>query len=234
MDAIKISNLTKDYKWFKAIENVNINIKKGSVYWFIWANGAWKSTTLKILSGLIRKTNWEVEVLGKEWTVDTLKNIGSIIEYPSLYEKNTGYENLLMHAYLTWTKKEKIKEILNIVWLNEIAAKRQTGKYSLWMKQRLAIWIALLNDPEILILDEPTNGLDVEWIKEIRELLIKLGKLWKTVIISSHQLSEIEKACTHIWVIKKWQMKFDWTKDEFMSRWKDWESIEEIYLNLVS
>jgi len=234
MDVININNLTKDYKWFKAIKNVNINIRKGSIYGFIWANGAWKSTTLKILSGLIRKTSWNIKVLWKNWNIDTLKNIGSVIEYPSLYEKNTGYENLLMHAFLTWSKKEKIVEILKVVGLNNVAAKKQTEKYSLWMKQRLAIWIALINDPDILILDEPTNGLDVEWIKEIRELLIKLWTLGKTIIISSHQLSEIEKACTHIWVIKKWQMKFDWTKNEFMSKWKKWESIEEIYLNIVS
>lgn len=234
MNVINISNLTKDYKWFKAIENVNISISKWSIYGFIWANGAWKSTTLKILCGLIRKTSWNIKVLWKDWNIETLKNIGSVIESSSLYEKNTGYENLLMHSLLTWTKKEKIFEILKIVGLDDFAAKKQTDKYSLWMKQRLAIWIALINDPDILILDEPTNGLDVEWIKEIRELLIKLGTLWKTIIISSHQLSEIEKACTHIWVIKKWHMKFQWTKDEFMSKWKKEENIEEIYLNLVS
>ncbi len=226
---LHISKLTKIIWKSKILAEIDISISKGSVYWFIWANWAWKTTTLKTICWLLKPTSWNIEMFWKPWELNHLSKIGALIEKPVLYEHLNWIDNLKIHTLLTNTPKSRIEEVLNIVGLDSKAAKKQTKKYSLWMKQRLAIAIAILHNPEFIILDEPTNWLDIEWIRSIRELITSMWKMWYTIIVSSHQLSEIEKACTHIWVIAKWKMRFEWTIKEFMKLWWD---IEEIYLSL--
>jgi ABC-2 type transport system ATP-binding protein len=227
---LHINNLCKELWGDLILDNVNINIESGCVYWFLGPNWAWKSTTLKILCWLLKKNSWDIEFFWESWKLDNLKKVWALIEKPCLYEHLNWRDNLRIHALLTNTKKSRIQEVLDIVWLDTNAAKKLTKVYSLWMKQRLAIAITLLADPEFIILDEPTNWLDIEGIRDIRELIIKLWKLSYTVLVSSHQLDEIAKACTHIWVIVKWKMRFEWTIDDFKKKWTD---IEDIFLSIV-
>lgn len=159
-----------------------------------------------------------------------LEKIGALIERPMLYDDNTGLENLKIHALLSNSDFSRIQEVLDIVWLDKKASRKLTKRYSLGMKQRLWIAIALLHNPELLILDEPTNGLDIEGIREIRDLIWSLASSGVTIIVSSHALNEIEKICSHIWVITKWKIVFEGTKKEFM--WLG-DDIEEIYLSLI-
>jgi len=227
---LEIKNLTKKYKKLYAIKNINITVEKWSVYWFIWDNWAGKSTTLKILAWIIGQNFWEINIFWKPWTISALSKVWSLIETPVLYEKNTGRENLEIFADLIWENYKKIDKIFKLIKLDKAAQKKLVWKYSLWMKQRLAIWVTLLKNPEFLILDEPTNGLDIRWIRDVRNLIADLSKHWITVIVSSHQLYEIQKACSHIWVIKSWEMKFEWTIEQYMALW---DNIEDIYLKIT-
>lgn len=228
---IEIKNLSKQLWWNLILNTININVEEWSIYWFLWANWAWKTTTLKILSWILKNEVWEIKIFWEKFDLKYLEKMGVLIEQSQVYEKNTWFENLKIHSLLNNNfKKERIKEVLKLVWLDEKASKKLAKNYSLWMKQRLWLAIALLNNPKILILDEPTNGLDIEWIKEIRELLLELSKNWTTIIISSHSLMEIEKICTHIWVISHWRIVFEWSKADFMKLWKN---IEENYLSLI-
>ncbi len=228
---IEIRNLTKKYSSNTVLDGVNITVEQWAVYGLLWRNGAGKTTTLKILTGIINKTEWGVKIFWEDWKLNHLESMGSLIERPMLYSNATGYENLKIHAYTSGVSNiKRINEVLNIVWLDDKASRKLTSQYSLGMKQRLAIWVALLHKPKILILDEPTNWLDIEWIREIRDLVWSLSKSGITTIISSHALSEIEKICSHIWVFSKGKICFEWTKEEFMKLWSD---IEENYLSLT-
>lgn len=227
---LEIKNLTKKYKKLYAIKNINITIEKWSVYWFIWDNWAGKSTTLKILAWIIWQDSWEINIFWKPWSINTLAKVWSLIETPVLYEKNTWRENLEIFANLIWGNYKKIDEIFKLIKLDKTAQKKLVWKYSLWMKQRLAIWVTLLKNPEFLILDEPTNWLDIRWIRDVRNLIADLSNHWITVIVSSHQLYEIQKACSHIWVIKSGEMKFEWTIENYMALW---DNIEDIYLKIT-
>jgi ABC-type multidrug transport system ATPase subunit len=229
--AIEIKNLSKQLWWNLILNSINLNIEEWAIYWFLWANGAWKTTTLKILSWILKNQVWEIKIFWENFNLKHLEKMWVLIEQSQTYEKNTWFENLKIHSLLNNNlNKKRIKEVLKLVWLDEKASKKLAKDYSLWMKQRLWIAIALLNNPKILILDEPTNWLDIEGIKEVRELLLNLAKNGTTIIISSHSLMEIEKICTHIWVINSWRIAFEWTKSQFMALWKD---IEENYLSLI-
>ncbi|MCT4616818.1 MAG: ATP-binding cassette domain-containing protein [Candidatus Gracilibacteria bacterium] len=227
---LEIKNLTKKYKKLYAIKNININIKKGSVYGFIGDNGAGKSTTLKILAGIIGKDSGEINIFGKPWNIDALAKVGSLVETPVLYEKNTGRENLEIFADLVGQDYKKVDEIFKLIKLNKTAQKKLVGKYSLGMKQRLAIGVTLLKNPEFLILDEPTNGLDIRGIRDVRNLIADLSEHGITVIVSSHQLYEIQKACSHIGVIKSGEIKFEGTIKQYMTLG---DNIEDIYLKIT-
>lgn len=228
---LEIKNLCKNFWDFKALDNININIQKWSVYWFIWPNWSWKSTTLKIISSLIKKSSWDILFDWKKLNINSLNDISVLLE-PNLYLNNTWFENLEIHRLLNNNiSKNKIKELLELVWLDNNAAKKLVKNYSLWMKQRLWIAICLMKSPKLLILDEPTNWLDINWIRELRELIIKLKNLWTTIVISSHNLPEIQKACTHVGVIYSWVMKFEWTLEKYMSLWDD---IENIFIKLTA
>ena len=197
----------------KILENLSLNIPKGSIYGFLGPNGAGKSTTMRLITGLLNEQQNESiylfgETLSKQLP-QIFKRIGSIIETPTLYLHLSGYDNLKLIATIQEVPNSKIQEILELVELSKFQ-KQKAKQYSLGMKQRLAIGMALLNDPELLILDEPVNGLDPQGIIEVRQLLKKLNKeKGITIFISSHLLSEIEKTCTHVGIINQGKLLFE-------------------------
>ena len=203
------------------LNNINLQVPQGSIYGFLGPNGAGKTTTLRLLLGLLKKQQGTIKIFNKQFEanrIDILKNTGSLIESPSIYAHLTATENLAVLQKIYRCPETKIKEALEIVGLSATGNKK-AGQFSLGMKQRLSIAIAIFHNPALLILDEPTNGLDPKGIIEIRELLKKLNNECKTtIVISSHLLAEIEKLVTHIGVINKGLVLFQGTLDEL--RWK--------------
>ncbi|QEK13129.1 ABC transporter ATP-binding protein [Crassaminicella thermophila] len=202
---LKTVNLTKKYKNKTAVDNLNIHIKKGEIYGFLGENGAGKTTTIRMIMGLVKPTGGSIEIFGENITSKKnqyLERIGSIIEFPGFYPNLTAKENLEIHRRLMGVQGKKcIDEALDISGITQ-AKNRKVKEFSLGMKQRLGIARALLHHPELLILDEPTNGLDPIGIKEIRELILELSsKKNITVLISSHNLSEIQQIATTIGII---------------------------------
>lgn len=198
---IETHNLEKTYKNFKALNNLNMHIKKGSIYGLIGKNGAGKTTLIRLICGLQRPTNGTYSIYGisnqNKKIIETRKRIGAIIETPSIYLDMTAEDNLKeQYKIIGLPILDNLKEILELVGLNE-TGKKKAKNFSLGMKQRLGIAIALVGNPDILILDEPINGLDPEGIIEIRELILKLNKeMGITVLISSHYLDELSKIAT--------------------------------------
>ena len=171
MDMIlKTTDLCKNFKGQMAVNNVSLNIQRNSVYGLLGPNGAGKSTTLKMITGILRPTSGSIEFDGHPWQRSDLTQIGALIETPPLYENLTAYENLKVRTTILGLTDNRIDEVLHIVRLTDTGKKR-AGQFSLGMKQRLGIAIALLNNPQLLILDEPTNGLDPVGIEELRELI---------------------------------------------------------------
>ena len=202
---LKTTNLTKTFKDKNVVLNVNMNIKKGEIYGFLGPNGAGKTTIMKLITNLVKPTEGEIEIFGEKLTntsYEVLKRMGTIIEYPVFYDKVTGRDNLELHCeYMGYHNKEAIDQALDLVDLKDIENKA-VKDYSLGMKQRLGIARAILTKPELLILDEPINGLDPIGIKDMRNLLRMLNKEYgMTILISSHILSEIEQIADTIAVI---------------------------------
>jgi len=193
------------------LHDVSLEVPRGAIYGFLGSNGAGKTTTIKILLSLLKVPLQKVFLFGKELSEHRkgiLHRVGSLVEQPALYGHLTGKENLRNRALLLQVSNKKIDEVLAVVGLEE-AANKKAGHYSLGMKQRLGIALALLHDPELLILDEPTNGLDPKGIMELRELLHRLAaERGKTIFISSHLLSEVEKIATHVGIINKGRLLF--------------------------
>lgn len=207
MSVIKTTNLTKAYGDQKAVDQLSITVNHGDIYGFLGRNGAGKTTTIRMLLGLIQPTDGEIELFGENLSSNKkgiLRRIGSIVETPGFYENLTAKENLMINARIQGIhKKNAIYEALEIVGLQN-EKKKLVGKYSLGMKQRLGIARALLHYPELLILDEPTNGLDPIGIKEMRRLIKSLAAERNiTIFISSHILSEVEQLADHMGVIHK-------------------------------
>lgn len=205
MDTIlKTTALCKNFKKHKAVDNVSLEIERNTVYGLLGPNGAGKSTTLKMIAGILKPTSGTMEFNGHIWKREDLYAIGALIETPPLYENLTAYENLKVRTTLLGLKKgeekERIDEALETVCLTDTGKKR-TGQFSLGMKQRLGIALALLNHPSLLILDEPTNGLDPIGIEELRELIRSFPKQGITVILSSHILSEVAHSADNIGII---------------------------------
>ena len=200
---LSLKNLDKKYGKVHAVNNLSFDIKKGNVYGILGPNGSGKSTTLGIILNVVNKTSGEFSWFdGKLTTHDALKKVGAIIERPNFYPYMTASQNLSLICSIKSISTEKIEEKLKTVNLFE----RRNSKFStfsLGMKQRLAIASALLNDPEILILDEPTNGLDPQGIHEIREIIKKIAANGTTILLASHLLDEVEKVCSHVVVIRK-------------------------------
>lgn len=222
MNCIETINLTHKFSADETVlNNVNLQVKEGTIYGFLGPNGAGKTTTLKLILGLLKKQRGEILVFDKPFEKnrkEILSKLGSMIESPSLYGHLTATENLQILQKVYQCPKNRITEMLELVGLANTGRKK-ASEFSLGMKQRLAIAIALLHSPKLLILDEPTNGLDPNGILEIRELLKKLAHLEGiTILISSHLLSEIEKLVTHIGIINYGNLLFQGTLTELISK----------------
>jgi lantibiotic transport system ATP-binding protein len=195
----------------QVVKSLSLQVPKGSIYGFLGPNGAGKTTTIKLLLNLLKTDQGSIHIFDKELQsnrVAILSEIGSLIEQPAIYLHLSGKENLMNRALLLRVSEQRVDEMLVLVHLKD-AAHKKAGKYSLGMKQRLGIALALLSDPQLLILDEPTNGLDPNGIIEVRELLIRLVTQHnKTVFISSHLLAEVERMATHVGIIDKGELLF--------------------------
>ncbi len=199
---LTINQLTKKYGSLTAVNNLSFKIEKGNVYGILGPNGSGKSTTLGMVLNVVNKTSGDFHWFdGSESTHEALKKVGAIIEHPNFYPYMTAAQNLALVCKIKGVSKENIDEKLGIVGLLD----RKDSKFrtfSLGMKQRLAIASALLNNPEILILDEPTNGLDPQGIHQIREIIRKIAAMGTTILLASHLLDEVEKVCTHVVIIR--------------------------------
>ena len=193
------------------MNDINLQVERGSIYGFLGPNGSGKTTTLSLLLGLLNNQRGDIEIFGQHLhsnRVDILRKTGSLIESPSLYGQLTARENLEVYRQIYGAPKERISEVLQIVGLTD-TGKKVVKKFSLGMKQRLAIALALLPNPELLILDEPANGLDPAGIIELRQLIKKLNKdFGMTILISSHLLAEVEKMVSHVGIIYNGSMLF--------------------------
>jgi ABC-2 type transport system ATP-binding protein len=214
---VRTKGLTKQFEDQISVDHLDLEIKRGQIFGFLGPNGAGKTTTIRMLLGLMKPTEGEVELFGKTFNnnrLEILKRIGALVEAPSYYRNLTGYENLRLSSKILGVSEQRIREVLDIVRLTE-AANKKVKQYSLGMKQRLGIALALLGSPELLILDEPTNGLDPNGIHEIRQLIKRMPQEFGiTVIISSHNLAEIEMVASHVGIIQSGKLKFQGTLDE--------------------
>ena len=204
----------------RVLNNINLKVEKGCIYGFLGPNGAGKTTTIRLLLGLLDSPENSVKLFDGKFSVNRLKvfsKVGSLIEQPSLYEHLSGYDNLEITRSIRKVSRKKVGEVLELVKLSN-AAKKYVGTYSLGMKQRLGLAIALIADPELLILDEPVNGLDPNGIVEIRELLKRINKeSGTTIFLSSHMLSEIEKLVTHIGILNMGELVFQGTTNDLQN-----------------
>lgn len=207
---IVTDELTKKYKKHTSVDGLNLRIERGQIYGFLGPNGAGKTTTIRMLLGLIKPTKGSIEIFGQNLIknrLQILQRIGSLVESPTYYGNLTGYENLEAIRRLRDIPEKRVNEVLEIVRLTKVA-NRLTKEYSLGMKQRLGIAAALLSSPDLLILDEPTNGLDPSGIQEMRELIKELPKSGMSVLVSSHLLSEIDQMATQVGIINNGKMIF--------------------------
>ncbi|MFR4749838.1 ABC transporter ATP-binding protein (plasmid) [Lachnospira eligens] len=218
---LQTSNLTKQYGRHRAVDDVNMHIKKGAIYGFIGRNGAGKTTCLKMISGLSTPSYGEIEMFGyKGKDLQKVRSrVGCLIEAPGLYGNMSAYDNLNIKCKLTGIKKKGyIEELLKTVGLDTVGEKK-TKHYSLGMKQRLGIALALVGEPDLLILDEPINGLDPQGIVEVRETIQKLAKeRGMTICISSHILEELSKLATDYGIIHNGCLVQELTREELMKK----------------
>jgi ABC-2 type transport system ATP-binding protein len=204
---LNIRNLTKNFGKIKAVQDLSLDVKAGQVFGMLGPNGSGKTTTLGMLMGVVNPTAGEFRWFGELPTHHIRKKIGAVLEHPIFYPYLSGQKNLELNAMIKQCPAENIPHVLELVELTD----RKDDKYktySLGMKQRLAIASALLNDPTVLILDEPTNGLDPMGIAEIRDIIRKIAANGKTIILASHLLDEVQKVCTHFAVLKKGNMVY--------------------------
>src|SRR5688572_10560850 len=215
---IKTKGLSYHYsKDVQTLFDIDLEVERGSIYGFLGPNGSGKTRTLSLLLGLLNNQKGDIEIFGEHLhanRINILKKIGSLIETPSLYGHLTAKENIEVYRQVYGASKARVAEVLDIVGLGETGQKT-VRKFSLGMKQRLSIGLALLPNPELLILDEPSNGLDPAGIIELRELIKRLNKTYgMTIIVSSHLLGEVEKMVSHIGIIFKGKMLFQGTLSE--------------------
>jgi len=229
----KSKDITKSYKHRKALNGVTMNIKKGDIYGFVGENGPGKTTIIRVITGLIFPDSGSFELFGIANTSPQIltarKKLGAIVESPSIYLNMSAYENLKMQSVILGSYDEnKIKEVLSLVGLSYLENdKKKAGDFSLGMRQRLGIAMALLNDPELLILDEPMNGLDPAGIVEIRELILKLNKeKGITFLISSHILTELSLVATNYGIISKGKIIKEVSAEQLKNECRNYTHIE--------
>ncbi|WKY44115.1 lantibiotic protection ABC transporter ATP-binding protein [Eubacteriaceae bacterium ES2] len=218
-------DLCKNYRHQKANDNISINVRANSIYGLLGPNGAGKSTFLKIITGMISPSSGEIYFAGKKWERKDLLKIGALIEEPPVYENLTAFENLKVRALLYNLPNSRIEEVLKIVGLTDTGKKR-AKQFSMGMKQRLGIAIALLNNPALLILDEPTNGLDPIGVQDLRKLILSFPPKGITVILSSHILSEVEQIADDIGIIANGKL---WYEDRVHKN----ENMESLFMDVV-
>ena len=222
---LETKNLTKTFGKQKAVDSISLKIKENSIYGLLGPNGAGKSTTLKMITGMIHKTSGQICFEGHEWSREDLSDIGALIEMPALYENLSARENLKARTLLLGLPDSRIDEVLEIVSLKD-TGKKKSGQFSLGMKQRLGIAIALLNNPKLLILDEPTNGLDPLGIQELRDLIRSFPEKGITVILSSHILAEVEQTADHIGIINNGKLQYQNIINHD-------DNLEELFTNVI-
>lgn len=216
---LEIKNLQKSYNKKKVLDIDYLEIEEGSIYGLIGKNGAGKSTLMKLILGLVKKDGGEIRVFSQEISPrnpkDLNKNIGTLIENPSFYDHLSGYENLEIICELKGIDKGEISKTLDLVGLNNVG-KKKARDYSIGMKQRLGIAIALIGNPKLLILDEPINGLDPQGMEEMRNLFKNMVKNTSTsILISSHILDEMEKISTHIGILKEGKLTYNGSLEDY-------------------
>ncbi|MCH5157994.1 MAG: ATP-binding cassette domain-containing protein [Clostridiales bacterium] len=218
---LKTQNLTKKFGAKIAVNNINMTIRRGDIYGFIGRNGAGKTTAMRVILGMANPTSGSVELFGGEPFSSARKKIGSLIEAPGLYAGYTAFENMKRFSILYGGTDEEINEILALVGLAD-TGKKKAGQFSLGMKQRLGLGIALLGSPEFLVLDEPVNGLDPGGIMDIRNIILKLNKeKGVTVLVSSHLLDELAKIVTRYGIINEGVLVEEVDADELNKRCVD-------------
>ena len=222
---LQTRSLSKKFKKQTAVDQVSLNVRAGSVYGLLGPNGAGKSTLLKMIAGLIRPSGGEIRFDGRPWSRTCLDHIGVLIESPALYGNLTARENLQVHTRLLGLPEERIDRVLKTVGLASTGKKR-ASQFSLGMKQRLGIAIALLKQPRLLILDEPTNGLDPSGIQEMRNLVRSFPAQGITVILSSHALGEVEQIVDDIGIIDGGRLKYE-------GRLRKDEDLESLFFAVV-
>ena len=241
---ITVSSLTKYYGNFKALDSVSFAVGKGWVYGYLGPNGAGKTTTIRTMLGLLKPDQGEVQITGinpTENPVQALQSLGYAPELPTMQAFFTGEQMLdfmgKMFGLATQVRKEKIKQLLDLVGLEEWGDKK-IGKYSKGMVQRLSLALALINDPMVLIMDEPTIGMDPEATAHFRNLFTTLSKQGKTIFISSHLLDEVQRICTHVGMINKGKMIFDGpitqVLEAFTQQWVIEAELEKVTKTMIS
>ena len=222
---LQTKELCKSFKKQKAVNKVSLNIQKGIVYGLLGPNGAGKSTTLKMITGVLKPTAGEIYFNGKPWNREALSEIGALIENPPIYENLSARENLKVRSLLLGVDEKRIDEVLQIVSLTN-TGKKKAGQFSLGMKQRLGIAMALLGNPKLLILDEPTNGLDPIGKEELRELIRSFPTQGITVILSSHILSEVQLLADYVGIISDGILGYEGPLEQG-------ENLEELFMKIV-
>lgn len=222
---LETKNLTKNMKSENIIKGLSLKVPKGETYGLLGPNGAGKSTTMKLLCGLLKPSKGEVLFKGKPWTRDTLNKIGVLIENPAIYGNLTAKENMRIHACMLGVSESEIARVLKLLKIDK-TGKKKVSNFSLGMKQRLGIAIALLGDPDLIILDEPTNGLDPIGIQELRDLIKRLNDNQITVLVSSHNLAEIQHIASYVGIIINGKLKYE-------GEINDTDDLETIFMNVT-
>ncbi len=230
---LEVKNINKFLSWKHILKDVSFEVLEWEMYWFLWPNWAWKTTTMKSIMWLIEQEEWEIIVLGQNWlNIETKKQIGFMPENTYLYKYLTWREFLEFNwkfFWLNWDKlKNKIEELLKKVWLEE-AWNKYLYEYSKWMLQRIGLAQSIINDPKLLFLDEPMSWLDPIWRKMVKDLLVELKQNWTTIFFNTHILADVESICDKFSIINKWEIvvqNFEVSKLE--------EPLEDFFIKKVS